>query len=326
MSTTRRTFLTASFALLAAPLVVEAQQPQKVYRIGVLSPEVPPPGLLETLREELRDLGYIEGKNLLIELRNAGGRSDLLASLADELIQLNVDVIVTVNTHVAHAVKKSTTTVPVVFTRVADPVKSGLVPSLAQPAGNITGVSFVPDVIAAKGLQLLKEALPRLSRAAVLWYADNPGSIIVVDEMERAAGRLEIKLRRLPVRGPNDFIGALETASRDRAEALVVLDDALVTKHRIEIVSLARKHSLPVLSLYKPFVEVGGFIAYGPSTSAMYRRAAHYVDKILKGAKPSDLPVEQPTKFDLFINLKTAKALGLTIPPSLLLRADQVIE
>lgn len=173
---------------------------------------------------------------------------------------------------------------------------------------------------------MLKEALPRLTRAGALWYADNPGAAIVVNEMDLAATRLRLTLRRLPIRGPGDLIGAFETAVRDRAEAIVVVDDALVTKHRVEIVNLATKHSLPVLSEYKPFVEVGGLIAYGPSTEAMYRRAARHVDKILKGAKPGDLPIEQPTKFDLFVNLKTARVLGLTIPASLLLRADQVVE
>ena len=322
----RRAFLCGTIsATVAMPIAVWAQPAVKLHRIGVLSPETPPPGLLDTVHDELRQLGHVEGKTFSIEARSAEGRNERLPALADELITSKVDVILTVNTSAAHAAKKATTVVPIVITRVADPVKSGLVTSLSQPDRNITGVSFMPDVIAVKGLEMLKEALPRLTRVGALWYADNPGAAIVVNEMDLAATRLKLTLRRLPIRGPGDLIGAFETAVRDRAEAIVVVDDALVTKHRVEIVNLATKHSLPVLSEYKPFVEVGGLIAYGPSTEAMYRRAARYVDKILKGAKP-DLPIEQPTKFDLFVNLKTARALGLTIPPSLLLRADQVME
>ena len=322
----RRMFIVGGLAGLGIPIAAQAQQAGKVYRIGILSPEIPPPGLLETVRDELRQLGHIEGKTLTIEARNAEGRNERLSALADELVALKVDVILTINTSAALAAKRSTTTVPIVIARVADPVKSGLVASFSRPTGNITGVSFMPDVIAVKGLELLKEALPRLSRVAALWYADNAGATIVVDEMERAAAQLALTLRRLPIRRSSDLLGAFETAARHRAEAIVVVDDALVTKHRVEIVSLAMKHSLPVLSEYKPFVEVGGLIAYGPSTAAMYRRAAHYVDKILKGTKPGDLPIEQPTKFDLFVNLRTANALGITIPPSLLTRADEVID
>jgi putative tryptophan/tyrosine transport system substrate-binding protein len=322
----RRAFIVGSVAGLAAPLAAEAQQAGTVYRIGILSPEIPPPGLVETVRDELRQLGHIEGKTLTIEARHAEGRNERLPALADELLALKVVAILAVNTSAALAAKRATTTVPIVIARVADPVKSGLVASLSRPGGNVTGVSFMPDVIAVKGLELLKEALPRLSRAAALWYADNPGASIVVDEMQPAAIQLALTLQRLPIRRSSDLVDAFETAVRHRAEAIVVVDDALVTKHRVEIVSLAMKHSLPVLSEYKPFVEVGGLIAYGPSTAAMYRRAAQYVDKILRGTKPGDLPIEQPTKFDLFVNLRTAKALGITIPPSLLARADQVIE
>ena len=282
--------------------------------------------MLETVRDELYRLGHIEGRTLKLESRNAEGKNERLPTLANELLALNVDVILTVNTSAARAAKAATTTVPIVIVRVADPVKSGLVSSLSRPDANVTGISFMPDVIAVKGLELLKEALPRLSRVAALSYADNPGSHIVVNEMESAAPTFAVALRRLPIRSPSELLDAFEAAARHRAEAIIVVDDAFITKHRVEIVGLAMKRSLPVLSEYKPFVEVGGLLAYGPSTAAMYRRAAHYVDKILKGTKPSDIPVEQPTKFDLFVNLKAARALGLTIPPSLLARADQVIE
>ena len=199
-------------------------------------------------------------------------------------------------------------------------------PLTLPPGGNITGLSFLPEALSAKQLELLKEALPRVSRVAVMWYAGNPGSAITLKGIEAASARIGFQLLRVSVQKPGDFLGAFETATRDRAEALVVIDDAMVTTNRVEILRLAGKHSLPVISLYKPFVDAGGLIAYGASTLDMYRRAADYVDRILKGAKPSELPIELPTKFELVINLKTAKALGLTIPPALLLRADQVIE
>jgi putative ABC transport system substrate-binding protein len=262
----------------------------------------------------------------VIESRHAGGKNERLAALADELIGLMVDVILAVNTPAAQAAKKATAAIPIVITRVADPVKSGLVPSISRPGGNITGLSFLPEALSAKQLQLLKEALPGVSRVAAMSYAGNPGAAIVVKGMEAASAQLGLQLLLVSVQNPGDFLGAFETVARNRAEALVVVDDAMVTRYRVEILRLAGKHSLPVISLYKPFVEAGGLIAYGASTLDMYRHAADYVDKILKGAKTADLPIEQPTKFELIINLKTAKALGLTIPPSLLARADQVIE
>lgn len=246
--------------------------------------------------------------------------------LAEELVRLRVHIILAINTPAALAAKKATSTIPIVITRVADPVKSGLVPSLSRPGGNLTGVTFIPNELGAKQLQLLKEILPRLSRVVALWNADNPGAAIQIREMEPSAARLGIELLRLPVRVPSEFLAVFEAAARGRAEAVFINDDAFMTRHRVQILELAAKHSLPVLTLYKDFVEAGGLIAYGASPPAIYRRAAVYVDKILKGTKPADLPIEQPTKFDLVINLKAAKALGLTIPASLLLRADQVIE
>ena len=326
MSTTRRTFLTGSFALLAAPLGVEAQQASKVNRVGVLSIDAPPPGLIERFREGLHELGYVEGKNVVIELRNAGGSIERLSVMADDLVNRKVDVILTVNTAAAQAAKRSTATIPIVVTRVADPIKSGLVTSLARPDGNVTGLSFLPEDVAAKHLQLLKEVLPTISRVAHLWYVDNPGSEIVLNTIKSSSAELGMTLILLPVRAPTDFVRAFEAARRGRAEALTVTDDAMVTRHRRHILELAAKQSLGVISFYRDVVEAGGLMAYGANPPAIYRRAGYYVAKILNGAKPSDLPIEQPTKFDLVINLKTAKALGLTIPPSLLLRADEVIE
>jgi putative ABC transport system substrate-binding protein len=308
------------------PVAATAQQAGKIYRIGVLALEVLPPGLLEAFQAELRTLGYVEGKNLAIESRNAGGKGERLTAVADELIRSPVDIILAVNTPAAQAAKKATATLPIVMMRVSNPVKSGLVASLARPGGNITGLSVMAEALSAKQLQLLKEVLAGISHVAVLWYAGNPGSALAADEMGPASSRLGLELLRLPLHGPSDFPGAFEAARRGRAEALIVIDDALITQHRVEIIDLAARNALPVVSLYKPFAEAGGLLAYGPNAPAMYRRAAQYVDRILKGARPNDLPIEQPTKFDLFINLKTAAALGLTIPTTILERADEVIE
>lgn len=321
----RKTFILA-LAFLSAAVLAQAQQASKIHRVGVLLHDGAPPGLLEAFREGLRELGYVEGKNITIELRNAAGKNERLSALADELLRLKVDVILAVNTPSAHAAKKATATIPIVITRVADPVQSGLVASLARPGGNVTGLSLLPEGLAAKKIQLIREILPGISRVAVLFNADNPGAILVMEETERAGSQAGLQVLRLPVRGPSEFPGAFQAATRARAEALFVLDDAAFTKHRGQILKLAANHSLPVASLYKDFAEAGGLIAYGPSLPASYRRAAHYVDRLLKGAKPSDLPVEQPMHFDLVVNLKTAKALGLTIPPSVLLSANHVIE
>ena len=319
----RRTFLVV--ALLAAPLAVRGQQAKSPRRIGVLAQELQP-GLLETFRDELRKLGYVEGSGIRIELRNAGGHNERLPALVEELLRLDVEVIVAINTPAAKAAKNATRTVPVVMMRVADPVKSGLVASLARPGGNVTGVSFMPDALGPKGVELLRETLPKISRMAALYQGDNPGAVVIVDEVVRKGERLGLKFVRLPVRDPSDYAGAFEAASRARSEALFVMDDGAITKHRRQILDLAAKHSLPVVSIYRDFAEAGGLIAYGPSLDAVYRRAATYVDRILKGTKPGDLPVEQPTTFDLVINLKTAKALSLTIPPSVLARADDLIQ
>jgi ABC-type uncharacterized transport system substrate-binding protein len=303
-----------------------AQQTVKHYRIGILSPDLPPPGFLEAFRQGLGELGYVEGQDVAFEVRNAEGYSQRLAALAHHLVELKVDVILAINTPSVQAAKKASATIPIVMTRVADPVKSGLVSSLARPGGNITGLSFRVDELSGKRLALLKEASPSVSRVAVLWFEPNPGADIAVGAIKAASRELGLQLLLLPVLGPADLIGAFEAATRGRVEALIVIDDVVATQHRVEILSLATAHSLAVVSQYKAFAEAGALLAYGPSTSAMYRRAAYYVDRILKGANVGDLPVEQPTKFDLVVNLKTAKALGLAIPQSLLERADEVIE
>jgi putative ABC transport system substrate-binding protein len=303
-----------------------AQQTVKHYRIGILSPDLPPPGFLEAFRQGLGELGYVEGQDVAFEVRNAEGYSQRLAALANHLVELKVDVILAINTPSVQAARKASATIPIVMTRVADPVKSGLVSSLARPGGNITGLSFRVDELSGKRLALIKEASPSVSRVAVLWFEPNPGADIAVGAIKAASRELGLQLLLLPVLGPADLIGAFEAATRGRVEALIVIDDVVATQHRVEILSLATAHSLAVVSQYKAFAEAGALLAYGPSTSAMYRRAAYYVDRILKGANVGDLPVEQPTKFDLVVNLKTAKALGLAIPQSLLERADEVIE
>lgn len=313
-------------AVLSAPFVADAQQAARMYRIGALSHDAFPPGLLEEFQQGLRELGYIKGKTVAIEARHADGNMERLAALADELVRLKVDVIFTMNTPAALAAKRATTTIPIVITRVTDPVKSGLVASISRPGGNITGLSFIPESLSGKRLELLKEALPAVRRVGALWTAENPGAAVVVAAMEPASAQLGLQLLRIPVRGPSELPGAVEAAMRNGAGALIVVDDAFVTRHRAQLVNLAAKHSLPVFSLFEPVAEAGGLLAYGPSTSDMYRRAAYYVDRILRGEKPGDLPIEQPTRFYLVINLKTAKALGLTIPDSLRLRADRVIQ
>ena len=320
----RRRFLLTSLAgVLAAPFTAEAG---KVYRVGVLSPEVPPPGFLAAFREGLRDFGHVDGQNISLELRDAKGANERLPDLARELVALNVDVIVAINTPAARAAKGATVTIPIVMNRVADPVKAELVSSLARPGGNLTGLSFSAVEVAPKQLQLLKEMLPRTSRIGLLWYAGNAAATLGIDGIESAATHMGLQSLRFPVQHSDDFGKALKAAARSRVEAVVVFEDIWLTKHRNEIAMLAATHALPVVSLYKDFTEAGGLFSYGASPTAVYRRTAYYVDRILKGARPQDLPVEQPTRFDFVINLKTAKILGLTIPPSLLARADQVIE
>jgi putative tryptophan/tyrosine transport system substrate-binding protein len=321
----RRKFLASLGAAAAWPLVAAGRQAGPAHVIGVLAQDLQP-GLLETVRDELHNLGYVEGRNISIEVRNAAGRSEQLPALANDLLRFKVEIILAINTSAAKAAKNATNSVPIVIMRVADPVKSGLVASLARPGGNVTGLSFMPDELGAKSIEILREALPGISRVGVLYQGDNPGAVIVANAVESRGTQLGLQVLRLPVVHPKDYAGAFETAARARVEALFATDDGAITKQRGQILELAAKYSLPVGAVYKDFARAGAIVAYGPRVSVMYRRAAYYVDKILKGAAPRDLPIEQPDKFDLFVNLKTAKALGLQIPDRLLAIANEVIE
>ena len=327
----RRTFLGAlASSLLAAPLAAEAQPAGKVPRVGFLAASSASDAAnarwIEAFRQGLRDLGYVEGRNIVIEYRYAGEKYERLPALAAELVRLKVDVIVSHGTPGPLAAKHATSVIPIVMTSAGDPVASGLVSSLARPGGNVTGMSLMVPELGGKRLHLLKEIIPGLSRVAVLWNATNPYNSLVVREMEATATTLGVQLQSLVVRGPDDFEGALAAAATGRAAALTAVEDPLMNTKRIQIVDFAAKSRLPAIYGIKEFVDAGGLMSYGVHFADSYRRAAAYVDKILKGAKPADLPVQQPTKFEFAINLKSAKALGLTIPPSLLQRADQVIE
>jgi ABC-type uncharacterized transport system substrate-binding protein len=325
----RRSFISGiTVGLLAAPLAAEAQPAGKVPRIGFLSPasSTSAPHILEAFRQGLRDFGYVEGQNIVVEYRWAEGGAERLPVLAAELVSLKVDVIVASGTPAPLAAKNATKTIPIVMASAGDPVGAGLVASLARPGGNVTGQSTLTPDLGRKRLQLVKELLPGVSRVAVLWNAANPYTVLLVREIEAAARTLKVQIQSLEVRGPDDFENVLPTAISGRAGALAVVDDPLTVSYRTRIVSFASQHRLPAIYGFREFAEAGGLMAFGANLADLYRRAPIYVDKILKGAKPADLPVEQPTKFELVINLKTAKALGLTIPPSLLQRADQVIE
>jgi putative ABC transport system substrate-binding protein len=325
----RRTFLAGTGAvLLAAPFSVEAQQAAKVARIGYLTNHVTSsPHLPEAFRQGLRDLGYVEGRNVVIEYRDAEGKLERLPALAAELVALKVDVIVASAYPGTLAAKNATNTIPIIMVAVADPVRMGLIASLVRPGGNITGLTLLAGTeIVGKHLELLKEAVPNLSRVAVLWNPANPMHVLRLREVEVAGRSLRVQLQILKAQGPEEFDSAFAAMTRERAGALYVVGDPMLSRHRRRLAELAAKSRLPAVYELKDHAEAGGLMAYGPSLLDMYRRAATYVDKILKGAKPADLPVEQPTKFELVINLKTAKALGLTIPPSLLRRADEVIQ
>jgi len=327
----RRTFLAGTGAvLLAAPLVAEAKPAGKVYRIGYISnspPSTPESSrMYEAFRQGLLERGWVEGQNVVIEWRFAEGRMERFPDLTADLIRLKVDIVVTLGGPAARAAKQATTTTPIVAIGVSDPVGQGLVASLARPGGNVTGLATLFPELAVKRLELLKEALPGVSRVAVLWNAANPGNVIILRGVQAAAQTLGVTLQTREVRGPDDFAAAFAKMRRERPDALMILDDPLLFQYRASIVDFAAKRRLPAMHPFRESVEAGGLIAYSVNLAELNRRAAEYVDKILKGAKPADLPVEQPTKFELVINLKTAKALGLTIPPSLLGRADEVIQ
>ena len=315
---------------LAAPLAAEAQPAAKVPRIGYLAGSLATsPHLREAFRQGLRDLGYVEGRNVVIEYRDAEGKYDRLPALAADLVALKVDVIVVTSTPAALAAKQATRTIAIVLAFVADPIGSGLVTSLARPGGNVTGLSFMAPELVGKRLELLKQAVPGASRIAVLWHPGDLGEGTekeMLKEADVAARALGVRLQVVEVRGPEDFDRAFSDMTRARADAVTVQSTNIFFIERRRLVDLAAKNRLPAMYLVREFVDAGGLMSYAPNVADLFRRAATYVDKILKGVKPADLPVEQPTKFELVINMKTAKALGLTIPPLLLLRADQVIQ
>ena len=302
-----------------------AQQQAKVPRIGYLAPRSEPNERDEAFRQGLRELGYVEGKNIVMEYRWAGERDDRLPDLAAELVALKVDVIVTSGGPAARAAKQATSMIPIVMAAVGDPVATGLVASLARPGGNITGQTIFSSELAGKRLELLKEVVPRVTHVAVLAYRPSPVTKHFLSETEAAARVLRVQLHSVEVRGPNELEGAFAEMVKERAGGLVVQITPLFFDYRRKIVDLAAKSRLPAIYETREFVDAGGLVSYGPNRLVVYRRAATYVDKIVKGAKPADLPVEQPTRFELVVNLKTAKALGLTIPPSIMVRADQVI-
>ena len=319
---------TVALGILAAPLATHAEQAAKVYRIGILPPGPISPRmhLWEAFRQGLRELGYVEGHNIALVIRSPEQGPEQLPDLAAELVRLKVDVIVTAGTVGAQAAQQATRTIPIVMALSADPVETGLVSSLARPGGNTTGLSLISRELSGKRLELLRAVVPRVSRIAVLFDPTDPGGAVQMRETEAAARALGVQLQRLDVRGPGDFEKAFQAATRGRAGALLVFDAALTFSYRTQIVALASKSRLPAMYGLTGLAEAGGLMSYGANIVDMYRRAAVYVDKILKGAKPADLPVEQPTRFELVINMKTAKTLGLTFPQSILIRADQVIQ
>jgi len=323
--TDRRTFITSlAVGALFASRSAAAQKAKGMHRIGWLSPASAVDGLA-SLRAGLRELGYVEGRNISIEARWAEGRSERLPRLAAELVRLLVEVLCTEGTQASAAAKQATSTIPIVFANVAFPDQSGLVASYAHPGGNITGVAFIgPEY--GKRLELLKEAQPRLTRVALIYNPDNPASVLALKETQRWTTSLGVKLEPHEFRGPQDFKRVFEAIAGKRPDALMTTADPLIVSYRTRIVGFAAELRLPSMYPTQEFVDAGGLMFYGGSIPEMYRRAAVYVDRILKGAKPGDLAIEQPTKFDMVINMKTAKALGITIPQSILVRADRVID
>ncbi|MBI2370613.1 MAG: ABC transporter substrate-binding protein [Deltaproteobacteria bacterium] len=315
-----------ALSLLVAPRSSDAQAPARVPRIGFLALHPAPSPRSQAFEQGLQELGYVEGQTIALEYRWAAGRADRLPALAAELVRLEVDVIVAVGDAVIRATMNATRTIPIVMAIAGDPVGSGFVASLARPGGNVTGLSFLAPELSVKRLELLKEVVPGLSRVAVLRNPANPASALALREMEAAARALGVQLQPLEVRAPDEFENAFSAIARGHAGALLALPDGLFFTHRARLTGLALKRRLPAMGESREYTEAGGLLAYGPSPLHFFRRAATYVDKILKGAKPADLPVERPTRFELVINLKTARALGLTIPRHLLIWADKVIQ
>ena len=326
----RRAFLsTLAGSLLVAPLAAEGQPVQKIPKVGFVT-QTTPAGLavlVEAFRQGMRELGYVEGKTFVLEARYGQGTFERLPELARELVGLKADVIVATTDGPIAAVKRETRTIPIVMANSADPVGTGFVASLARPGGNVTGLSNVSADLSGKRLELLREVVPGLSRVAFLWNPDARGTVLDYKESEAAATSLHLEHQSVEVSSPADLDRAFSTVKSQRAQAVIVAPgNPAMFSNRAAVASFARRSRLPSMYGLKEYVDAGGLMSYGPSLPAMYRRTATYVDKILKGAKPGDLPVERPTKFELIINLKAAKALGLTIPQSLLQRADQVIE
>ena len=325
----RRAFLavTAAGGLIAMPAFARAQQAGKIQHIGFLALTSGPTYTTEAFRQRLRELGYVEGRKLTIEYRWAAGKTERLPDMAAELVRVKVEVIVGVSTPVIEAARRATSTIPIVMAAVADPVGSGLVASLARPGGNVTGLSLLSTELVGKRLQLVRELLPKATRVAVLdVHGYTAATRPYLEQMRAAAQQMGVQLIVQEVTEAGDLPGAFTAMQRERAQALDVRASPFSTENAKRIVELAAQHRLPAMYDARSFVEAGGLVSYGPSLPEMFRRAAFYVDRILKGAKPADLPVEQPTKFELVINLKAAKALGLTIPPAILARADQVVE
>jgi len=325
----RRTFLAGTGAvLLAAPLAARAQQAGKVWRIGLLDSASDPASVdrWKAFRERLRELGYPEGQNVVFESRWASGQMGRLPGLAKELVDAKVDILVTASSEAALAAKRATATIPVVTATGVDPVELGIVASLARPGGNVTGVFSLSNELVVKRVELLKQMMPRVFRLAVVLNPDNRASALTARVVERAAKPLGVAVQIVDVRTPKELDAAFAAMKRARADAVLLLENTAFFAERQRIADLALTHRLPISVQAKEYAEAGALVSYGPDYADQFRRAATYVDKILKGAKPADLPVEQPTQFELVINLKTAKAIGLTIPPSLLARADEVIQ
>ncbi len=325
----RRKLLLAAGALLAYPRAAEAQQAGKVYRIGYLGGTASTPetlALLDAFRQGLRERGWMEGQNLVIEYRWAEGKFERLPELAAELVRLKVDLIFAGSSIYVEPARRATQTIPIVFALHADPVGSGHVASLGRPGGNITGLSLMQSEFTVKGLQLLKEVVPQATRITVLWNPATPSHGPGLKAIEAAALALGVRVQSLAVRAPEDFEGAFAAMARERAEALLVIGAAIFFTAQHRLADLAMKHRLPAMFGARRHAEVGGLLSYAANYPDLMRRSAAYVDKILKGAGPGDLPVEQSTKFEFVVNLKTAKSLGITIPQSVVLRADEVIQ
>jgi len=320
-------YLALGALLFALNFPAEAQQPQKIPLIGRLSPGSPSanPARTEAFRQGLRELEYVEGKNIVIERRSAEGRLDRLPALAAELVRLKVDIIVTAGPAATRAAKEATSTIPIVMTNDSDPVATGFIASLSHPGGNITGLSTFAPELSGKQLELLKEVVPKLSRVAVLGTSTSPSTVHVLKEIELAARALKVKFQFLDVQNPEDIESTFRAIKKERAEAVLLLATGPLASQRTQVVDLAVKNRLPAMYPSLDFVEAGGLMSYGTNYTDLDRRAATYVDKILKGRKPADLPVEQPIKFEFIINLKAAKQIGLTIPPKVLSRADKVL-